>query len=126
MQIQDHLDQLLNDAPGCSLATYGDLSSGLILKWSAPSPCPREVLDQLSEQSAGCFALLDPALLPEGIPAPEYGRAVMAFTDRVTRVFARSAEAPDDIVGAVFAPQTDANVALDLTREAAEKLASPQ
>ena len=126
MQIQDHLDQLLNDAPGSSLATFGDLSSGLILKWSAQSPCPREVLDQLAEQSAGCFGLLDPALLPEGIPAPDYGRAMIAFTDRATRVFARSTEAPDDIVGAVFAPQIDGNAALTLTGEAAERLASPQ
>ena len=65
MQIQDHLDQLLNDAPGCSLATFGDLSSGLILKWSAPSPCPREVLDQLSLPNHD-LRLADQAILRGG------------------------------------------------------------
>lgn len=79
MGIADDLTALREDFPGCRVATFADLSSGLVLFTSAAGRLPQERLDALLGRAAALFggpaggagaALLGTpvqhAVLPEG------------------------------------------------------------
>lgn len=96
MGIADDLTALRRDFPGCRVATFADLSSGLVLFTSAADRLSQERVDALLERAA---ALLDgpagtagTAIL--GAPvlravAPEANGLILAL---------RSSEEPDEVV----------------------------
>ena len=100
MTIQDQMKGLLDQTPDIALLAFGDLSSGLILNWSARTHCQREVLDLLADQAAKCFAVL-------GRDAQNRTKTVTSmihFTEHGTQIFARATSAADDAICAVCEP----------------------
>jgi hypothetical protein len=56
MGIADQLTALRRDFPACRVATFADLSSGLVLFTSAASRLPQDRLDALSNRARALFA----------------------------------------------------------------------
>jgi hypothetical protein len=56
MGIADQLTALRRDFPACRVATFADLSSGLVLFTSAASRVPQDRLDALSNRARALFA----------------------------------------------------------------------
>jgi hypothetical protein len=56
MGIADQLTALRRDFPACRVATFADLSSGLVLFTSASSRLPQDRLDALSSRARALFA----------------------------------------------------------------------
>jgi hypothetical protein len=123
MKVQDQLKQTLDATPDLSLVAFGDLSSGLILNWSAKTPCPREVLDLLGEKAAACFAVLHGAALPPGA-AP--GAALVHFTEQESHIFARHPANADDVICAVAEPGARLEPLLRSATDLAARLAVPE
>ena len=122
MTIQNHLDQLRQNAPGCTLTAFGDLSSRLILRSSSAAPCPREVLDGLSQKAAICFSVMEDGHAPELIDADCYGHSAIMFTPGQSFVFGRSDASADDVTCAVIESAQDVEQALRATRETVQKI----
>ena len=98
------MKRLLDETSDLNLVAFGDLSSGLILNWSAKAACPREVLDLLGEKAAACFALFRPLSFPPGTDKAVFGASVIHFNEQRTRIFARQATTTDEVICAVAEP----------------------
>ncbi len=59
MAIKQALDAARATVPGCSVAAFGDASTRLILRSSHHDTIRRETLDELCDEAAKCFGLLD-------------------------------------------------------------------
>ncbi|MEO6301162.1 MAG: hypothetical protein ABIV25_16015 [Paracoccaceae bacterium] len=101
MKVQDQVKRLLDETPDLRLVAFGDLSSGLILNWSAKSACPREVLDLLGEKAAACFALLNSDALPPEADPTKFGTSVIQFSEQGSSIFVRQSASSDDVICAV-------------------------
>lgn len=112
MTIQTQLDQLRQNAAGCQLTAFGDLSSKLILRSSAAAPCPREVLDSLSTKAVTCFSVLDSDTTTELTEEGYYGQSAILFTPGQSYVFARPDPASDDVTCSVIEAAQDVEKAL--------------
>lgn len=102
MTVQDKLDQLRQKAAGSRLTAFGDLSSRLILRYSARDALPREELDRLCERAIGTFEKGD--AIADHLPQ-EFGalhHCVINFTSKETALFARVPTEPDDVTVAVI------------------------
>lgn len=118
MGIADDLTALRRDFSGCRVATFVDLSSGVVLFTSAAERLPQERLDAVLDRAAGLLegpagaagtAILGEPLL--GAVAPEGEGLLMAL---------RRAEEPDEVVIC----QCDADIDLPaFAARAAEALA---
>lgn len=102
MSIEEHLETLSGNAPGCSLAAYGDISARLILRSRAEAPCRREVLDRLCAEAADVFQRNDRVVLPETPGTEETGLCILSFDASEMRVFARERRGSEEVVCAVF------------------------
>mgnify|MGYP001595256999 CR=1 FL=1 len=111
MTIQDDLDQLRAQTPGCELSAFGDLSSSLILRFSAESRMPREKLDQLCTRAERGFGVLE-------LAKEFHTERVISFSESHTEVFARAMVSPDDIVCMAMEAGHD----IETAAQAAQKL----
>ena len=119
MGIAEDLTALRRDFPGCRVATFADLSSGLVLFTSTAERLPQERLDAMLDRAAG---------LLEG-PAGAVGAAILgepvlaavAPDGACLLVARRRAEEPDEAVIC----QCDADIDLSaFAARAAEVLAT--
>ena len=122
MTVQHRLDQLRESAPGCTLAAFGDISSGLILRSSSDRPRPRELLDSLCEDAIRCFALADQHPRPEGADPNVYGASVISFTARRSHLFVRHDTETGDVICTVIEQAQPIDPVLRAARETAEKI----
>ena len=90
MTLSDRLDQLRQEVPGCTLVSFGDISTGLALRTSASCSHKQDYLEEVLHQAAQSFALSD--LMTEGNDL-----IVVATPDEV-RIFVRSAAGNSDVV----------------------------
>ena len=123
MKIQDQMKQVLDETPDLKLVGFGDLSSALILNWSAKAATPREVVDLLGEKAAACFALFRPELLPAEANSAVFGASVIHFTERASHVFARQLGNADDVICAGCEPGAPLEPLLHSALALAEKIA---
>lgn len=100
--IQAQLEQLRKTSFGCGLTAYGDLSSGLILRSSSESPCPREVLDALCDDAVRSLAIARRQSWPEDLETGDYGTSVVSFTSQRSHVFVRHDPKADDLICATI------------------------
>lgn len=121
MNIQDQLDSLRADTPGCVLAAFGDISSGLILCASAEKQHPREVLDTLCYSAIDCFDLVDEVATPEPCDAKVFGDTAVAFTAHETQLFARTSGNPEDAICAIVNATHPLGTAMERVQDAAQK-----
>ena len=126
MKIQYQMKQLLAETPGLNLIAFGDLSSGLILNWTAKAPCPREVLDLLGDEAVAGFAMLQPISPPPGTYSTLFGGSVIHFTERESRIFARPAANSDDVICMVGEPGAQLEALLRSAVALADHFAAPE
>lgn len=123
MNISQALDTLRSSFPGCSLVTFGDLATRVVLRSSHDRSYRREHLDELCSQAAGCFALMDRAALAEGSRNDCAARPAEAIilTSKGANGFVRAGEGGTDFLG--FACDSPV-MAGDIAGEAAKTLAA--
>lgn len=121
MNIQDQLDSLRADTPGCVLTAFGDISSGLILCASAEKQHPREVLDTLCYSAIDCFDLVDEVATPEPCDAKVFGDTAVSFTTHETQLFARTSDTSEDVVCAIMNPAHPFEAAMERVQDAAQQ-----
>jgi hypothetical protein len=102
MTLQDQMQQVLDRTPDLDLVAFGDLTSGLILNWTARTRHPREVLDRLGERAATCLALLGPQ--GPAVSAAPFAATMIHFTETATQIFTRLEPDAEDVVCAVCSP----------------------
>jgi len=90
MSLSDRLDELRQGVPGCTLVSFGELSSGLALRTSASKPYKHEYLEEILQQASVNFSLSD-------FMASENDLVVVATPDEV-RIFVRSSAENTDII----------------------------
>lgn len=123
MSVQAHLDQLRKTSFGCGLTAYGDLSSGLILRSSSETPCPREVLDALCDDAIRSLAVTKRQAWPDGMETTDYGTSVISFTAQRSHVFVRHDPKADDLICATIEKGQAIAPVLGAARATAEKIA---
>ncbi len=119
MGVADQLNAFRQAIPACRVATFADLSSGLVLFASTDRRLPQERLDALCERAKGVLGKnLSTALQPVlGAPV---GQVVLPAGDALL-VVVRSATEPDEALVCECAAEVD--LPLFLAR-AAEELAA--
>ena len=115
MTVQDDLDQLRAQTPGCDLTAFGDLSSSLILRFSAENKLPREKLDQLCARAGRGFGVV-------GSEKDLMSEAVICFSESQTEVYARSSASPDDIICVALGSGHDIDTGAQAARGMALKM----
>lgn len=90
MSLSDRLDELRQSIPGCTLVSFGELSSGLALRTSASKPYKHEYLEEILQQAGLNFALAD-------FTASDNDLVVVATPEEV-RVFVRTAGEDSDVI----------------------------
>lgn len=90
MSLSDRLDELRQSVPGCTLVSFGELSSGLALRTSASKPYKHEYLEEILHQADFNFALSDFVCAGNDL-------VVVATPDEV-RIFVRSIAQDSDVI----------------------------
>ncbi|WP_371224872.1 hypothetical protein [Roseovarius sp. 2305UL8-3] len=90
MSLSDRLDELRQGVPGCTLVSFGELSTGLALRTSASKPYKHEYLEEILQQASLNFSLSD-------FMSAGNNLVVVATPDEV-RIFVRSNEENTDII----------------------------
>ncbi|MCR9140543.1 MAG: hypothetical protein NXI27_31640 [Alphaproteobacteria bacterium] len=99
MTLSDRLDELRHAVPGCKLASFGDLSTGLALRTSASSLYKQDYLEEVLRQASRSFSLSD-------LMTDDNELAVVATPDEV-RIFVRSKAANSDVICCVCETVSD-------------------
>ncbi|WP_135502101.1 hypothetical protein [Roseovarius aestuariivivens] len=99
MTLSDRLDELRQAVPGCTLASFGDISTGLALRTSASRLYKQDYLEEVLREASQNFALSD--LITE-----DNDLVVVATPDEV-RIFVRSKAGNSDILCCVCESASD-------------------
>jgi hypothetical protein len=88
MSLSERLDELRHVVPSCTLASFGDISTGLALRTSASDLYKQEYLDEVLRQASANFELSD-------LMSDDNDLVVLAVPDEI-RIFVRyQADNPD-------------------------------
>jgi hypothetical protein len=119
MGIAEQLNAMRRDHPSCRVATFADLSSGLVLFASTSRRLPQERLDALCARAR---AILNgsPARTAEALLDGPPGEAIVAEGDGLL-VFVRSPTEPDEALICDCDPDVDLRA---FTERATRELAS--
>lgn len=90
MSLTDRLDELRQMVPGCTLVSFGDISTGLALRTSASQQHKQDYLEDILLQAARSFAMSD--LMTEG------NDLVVVATPGEVRIFVRSQLGNSDVL----------------------------
>ena len=110
MTLSDRLDELRQAVPSCTLASFGDISTGLALRTSASRLYKQDYLEEVLRQAAQNFELSD-------LMAEDNDLVVVATPDEV-RVFVRSNAGNSDIMCCVCENASD----IPLVAQSAQKI----
>lgn len=99
MTLSDRLDELRHTVPSCTLASFGDIATGLALRTSASRLHKQDYLEEVLRQASRNFALSD-------LVTEENDLVVVAIPDEV-RIFVRSKARNFDIVCCVCKSASD-------------------
>jgi hypothetical protein len=97
MTISECLDEMRCGIPGCSLVSFGDLKTGLVLRTSAKRQHKQDYLEEILQQAALNFGASD-ALSADDGQAEQQGHSVIVATPDEVRIFVRSKESKSDVV----------------------------
>lgn len=125
MDVNEALDAMRADVPGCSLVAFADLSSRLVLSSSAAKKPGQEEMDRLSEAA---FIALDGALAEGAAPVldaadDQLPGLAMLMTSAEARVIMRSPEKPSEALVCVCAPDADLARVLESGRQTLGRIA---
>ncbi|MBM1218764.1 hypothetical protein JQU17_01030 [Ponticoccus sp. SC2-23] len=97
MSLSERLDRMRSDIPGCSLASFGDLRTGMALRSSASRPFKQDFLEEILKHAACHFEASD--LVCEDVECDDGSRdRLIVATPRDLRIFVRSPDNPIDVV----------------------------
>lgn len=96
MSLVESLEEMRCGISGCSLVSFGDLSTGLALRTSASGSLKQDYLDEILQQAAVSFEASDAIAALAGRPAAE--NEVLIATPREMRVFVRAEGGLSDVV----------------------------
>ena len=97
MTLSERLDRMRNDIGGCTLASFGDLRTGMALRSSASRPFKQDFLEVLLRQAAHHFDASD--LVCKGDPSVGGARHhLIVATPGDVRIFVRSPANASDVV----------------------------
>lgn len=99
MSLSDRLDDLRHQVPGCSLVSFGDISTGLALRTSASRQHKQDYLEEILDQAARTFAVSD-------LMSQDNDLVVVATPDEV-RIFVRSHIGNSDVMCCVCENATE-------------------
>ncbi|EBA14705.1 hypothetical protein RSK20926_01722 [Roseobacter sp. SK209-2-6] len=94
--LSQQLDALRLAVPGCQLAAYGDLVTGLVLRSSSAKSYPQEYLDALCLQAQQSFLLLDAALNAGNQEHSSASEEILMLSAGEKRIFFRGSDHADD------------------------------
>jgi hypothetical protein len=97
MTISECLDEMRYGVPGCSLVSFGDLKTGLVLRTSANRQHKQDYLEEIIQQAALNFGVSDTLSADDG-QAEETDHSVIVATPGDVRIFVRSQESKSDVV----------------------------
>ena len=125
MTVDEALETLRSEIPGCTLVAFADLSSRLVLSSSSVSQPAREEVDALSD---AVYQALDGALAEGAQPmwndeAAKPGMA-MLLTSSEARVVLRSTTAANEALICVCEPNADFRHVLNCGRQALDRIAA--
>ncbi|MEO3416663.1 hypothetical protein AAFO92_18590 [Roseovarius sp. CAU 1744] len=128
MTIKKELDAARSSVAGCTVAAYGDASTRLMLRSSHHDNIRRENLDELCNEAARCFGLLDATadlcnML--GDPGGPPNEAVV-LTNRNSTVFVRSDKLSSEFLCLVCAAQGDHAAMSSAARQTLNKIAAAE
>ena len=123
MDVTEALTTLRSDVPGCSIAAYADLSSGIVLSSSAAVPPAREDLDALAAAATETLdgAVAEGASQSIGEEPPE---SAIAMSTRDLRVFLRAPGNPSEALICVCAAGSDVAQIVERGRSTLDRIAS--
>lgn len=96
MGLIERLEEMRSGVAGCMLVSFGDLSSGLVLRTSAARALKQDYLDHMLQQAAVRFDASD-AVVPAGEVDMGQDEVLIATPEEV-RVFIRSPDSKSDVV----------------------------
>ncbi|WP_294610740.1 hypothetical protein [Roseovarius sp.] len=97
MTISECLDEMRRGVPGCSLVSFGDLKTGLVLRTSATRQHKQDYLEEIIQQGALNFGVSDALTAGDGRPEETENSVIVATPDDV-RIYVRSKESRSDVV----------------------------
>ncbi|MGK7653838.1 MULTISPECIES: hypothetical protein [unclassified Roseovarius] len=103
MYLSERLDELRQVVPSCTLASFGDISTGLALRTSASDLYKQEYLDEVMRQASANFELSD-------LMSNDNDLVVLATPDEI-RIFVRYQAGSPDIVCCVCGDVSDVPLA---------------
>lgn len=95
MNLAARLETMRQGVPGCTLVAFGDLGTRLVLRCSAETSPPQEILDELCTQAEHGFFLQD-ALLGADTAHDRTVAEVSVVTPHETRMYIRVPGAADE------------------------------
>lgn len=116
MNLSDRLNELRQEVPGCTLVSFGDISTGLALRTSASQQQKQDFLEEILQQAARNFALSD--FLSEG------NDRVVVATPKGVRIFVRSASGISDVVCCVCDEATEIDQVTLLAQQILSEMSS--
>lgn len=121
MDVAEALDSLRAEVTGCQLAAFTDLSSKMVLCFSAGGRRAQEELDELSEIAV---TVLDGPIAEGAQYLLEDQKLVsaMTLTNVDLRVFMRSPNSENEALICVCSPQTDIATVIDRGRSAFDQI----
>lgn len=109
MSLSESLDELRQVVPSCTLASFGDVSTGLALRTSTSDLYKQEYLDEVLRQATENFELSD-------LMSSDTDLVVLAMPDE-TRIFVRSHADNPDIVCCICDDASDVPLATRSARK---------
>ncbi len=108
MSLTDRLDEFRCGVPGCTLVSFGDITTRVALRTSALRQHKQDYLEEILEQAARTFALSD-------ISTQGSDLAMVATPDEV-RIFVRCTDGNPDVVCCVCDSAAQADHVAGLAR----------
>ena len=117
MNIADEIQNLVENADGCNLVAFADISSKMVLLSKSEIPMAQEKLDGLCLEAAVAF---DGALAKLNETASPTTAIVANGTG--TNVFLRATPGSNDVLCCMCTPDADVNALLPAARVTLEKI----
>lgn len=110
MSVAEQLNSFRQSVSGCRVATFADLSSGLVLFSSSETRLPQERLDALCDRARALLV----SGVPSGVDAALEGGVGSAVVpdDRSLLVFVRSAADPNEAILCDCTAETDVHAVI--------------
>ncbi len=121
MTFSDQIHALRAEISGCRLVAFGDVQTRLMLKASHGADVRREVLDQLCDEAASCFDMID--IAGDEVQGSKHATIL---TSQDMRIFVNSPTNTSDFLCLICDLQSDPERLIAIGQKALHKLTVEQ